>query len=329
MTPQAGRQSQMEVQTRRQARKRAPTARSGLTAAIIGGLRGPRGMCGAVLTALVFGIAAIGPFVTPYNPTQSISIPFATASGKFLLGTDVLGRDVLSRLLDGGWYILALALIGTVVGVGAGALLGVSAAYARNWLDGTIMRVVDVLLAFPGLVLALLLVSLAGGSFILLAIAISLSHAPQVARVIRSASLELVERDFVKAVELCKVGWWRVIRRELLPNLSAPLSVEFGLRFAYSVIFVSGLSYLGFGQAPPAPDWGVMISENQTGFSANWWSVLGPCALIAVLTVGVSLFTDAMARSALGMDVTQVVVKGGAKATDGQAMAVASEGQAG
>lgn len=269
----------------------------------------PTGACGVLLTLAIVLFAVIGPLLKPDSPTASLSVPFSSPSGASPLGTDVLGRDVLSRLLDGGWHILLLAVVATLVGVLAGAAIGMTAAYARGVWDGILMRLVDLLLAFPGLILALLLMSLAGPSFWLTVVAVSLSHAPQVARVTRSASLDLVERDFVKAAEMYRVPWWRIIRRELLPSLSAPLSVEFGLRFGYSVIFVSGLAYLGFGQAPPAADWGVMISENQTGFSSNAWAVLAPCIMIALLTVGVSMFTDAMAQAVLARGGDEILME--------------------
>ncbi len=250
----------------------------------------------------VIAVAAIGPFVAPYQPDALLGLPFGHASSTYLLGADTLGRDVLSRVLNGGWVLLLMAAAATVLGVGAGTVAGVSAAYLRGRWDGLIMRTVDVVLAFPQLVFALLLVSVFGPKLWLIVIAVGMSHAPQVARVVRSATLEISERDFVKAVELWGVKARHVMNREILPNIVSPLMVEVGLRLTYSVVIISGLAFLGFGQPPPAPNWGYMITENLEGSQGNIWTVLVPALLIALLTVGTNTFTDAIARVAIGVN---------------------------
>jgi peptide/nickel transport system permease protein len=222
----------------------------------------------------------------------------------------VLGRDVLSRLLDGGWQLLLIAAAATALGVVLGAIAGISAAYLRGAPDTLIMRVVDVILAFPQLVFALLLVSVIGPKLWLLVVAVGLSHAPQVARVIRSTALDVSERDFVKAVEILGTPRRRVMAKEILPNLVTPLMVETGLRMTYSIVIIAGLSFIGFGIQPPAPDWGLMINENRIGLSENPWAVVAPAALIALLTIGLNTFTDAVARVALGVDRAEQAVVG-------------------
>ena len=164
--------------------------------------RTPRGTIGLGLTLFVVLVAVIGPFVAPNAPDALVTLPYGKPSGQFLLGGDALGRDVLSRVLGGGWVLLIMAVGATVLGVAGGAAAGVSAAYLRGISDGIIMRAVDVILAFPQLVFALLLLSLLGPKLWLITIAVGVSHAPQVARVLRSATLDLSERDFVKAAEL-------------------------------------------------------------------------------------------------------------------------------
>src|SRR5919201_1718183 len=160
-------------------------------------------------------LAIIGPFIAPHSPTRSVVQTFGTpGSGNGLLGGDLLGRDVLSRVLAGGWLLLVVAAGATLLGVVLGVMLGVTAAYVGSWKDGLIMRVVDVLLAFPQLVFALLLVSVAGTHIWLLILAVGLSHAPQVARVVRAAALDVCERDFVKAVELYDTPALRVMTGE-------------------------------------------------------------------------------------------------------------------
>lgn len=262
----------------------------------------PRGRVGLALVVVVVGIAVVGPFVAPHSATASLGAPFAKPSGQALLGGDELGRDVLSRVLDGGWVLLVMALAATLLGVVLGGASGIAAAYLQGRWDGIIMRTVDVLLAFPQLVFALLLVSIIGPKLWLTVLAVGFSHAPQVARVMRSAALDVSERDFVKAVELLGVRRRKIMAKEILPNLISPLMVEGGLRMTYSIVIIAGLSFLGFGQAPPAPNWGIMINENRIGLVLNPWSVIVPAALIALLTIGINTFTDAIARVAIGID---------------------------
>ena len=265
-------------------------------------IRTGRGAVGLSLAGSVVLMAIIGPFVAPYSPDLSVTFPFAAPSAQYLFGSDQLGRDVLSRVLAGGWELLLMALAATAFGVLIGAAAGVSAAYLRGRVDGLIMRTVDVLLAFPQLVFALLLVSIIGPKIWLIIVAVGLTHAPAVARVIRSAALEITERDYVKSVELQGVRPARVMTNEILPNLVSPLMVESGLRFTYSIVLMAGLSFLGFGLPPPAPNWGYMIQENRIGLSLNVWAVAVPAILIALLTIGINTFTDAVARVAIGVE---------------------------
>jgi len=261
-----------------------------------------RGAVGLGLAISVIALAAIGPLIAPYSPTQFVGLPFARPSAHFWLGTDTLGRDVLSRALNGGWVLLIMAACATAFGVIVGGACGVSAAYLRGRVDAIIMRTVDVILAFPQLVFALLLVSIAGPQLWLIVVAVGFSHAPQVARVLRSATLDVSEREFVKAVEMQGVRPAHLMIKEIVPNLIAPLMVEAGLRLTYSIVIMAGLSFLEFGQSPPAPNWGLMINENRIGLASNPWAVVVPAMLIALLTIGTNTFTDAVAGVAIGVD---------------------------
>jgi peptide/nickel transport system permease protein len=263
-------------------------------------LRTGRGRIGAILVLFVVLVAGIGPIVAPYSPTALVSGPFMPPGSGYVLGTDTLGRDVLSRLLSGGWELLLMAAIATVLGVAVGALIGVLAAFEGGWIDSILMRTVDVLLAFPQIVFVLLLVSIIGPKVWLIVLAVAIAHAPQVARVIRSAALDVCERDFVKSVELIAIPRRKIIVGEILPNLISPLMVEFGLRLTYSIIIIAGLSFLGFGLQPPSPNWGAMINENRVGLVANPWAVIAPVLMLVILTVGMNTFTDAVARVSLG-----------------------------
>jgi len=266
-------------------------------------LRTPRGYIGLTVAGVVVLIAIVGPWLAPHNPTAIVTETFGTpGNGNGLLGGDVLGRDVLSRVLAGGRTLLGVAAAATLLGVALGVFLGVTAAYLGTWKDGLIMRVVDVFLAFPQLVFALLLVSVAGSHTWLVILAVGISHAPQVARVVRAAALDVCERDFVKAVELYDAPPFRVMAGEVLPNILSVVMVELGLRFTYSILIIAGMAFLGFGVQPPAPNWGLMINENRIGLVVNPWAVIVPAGLIAVLTVGLNTFTDAIARASLGVD---------------------------
>jgi peptide/nickel transport system permease protein len=262
-----------------------------------GALRAGRGRVGFALVVLVVLVAALGPTLAPHNPDAFVTSPFAHPSGSALLGGDELGRDVFSRLLAGGWVLLVMAAAATVVGIVVGAAGGISAAYLRGYSDSAIMRVVDIMLAFPQIVLALLFIAVFGPKLWLIVIVVGASQAPQTARVLRSAALDVSERDYVKAAEVIGVSRTRIIFSVIVPNLLSPLMVEIGLRLTYSMIIIAGMAYLGFGQAPPAPSWGIMVQENSVGLSINPWGVAAPAILIALLTIGVNLFTDSIAMA--------------------------------
>lgn len=269
---------------------------------LLAAVRTPRGAIGLGMAALVVLVAVIGPLVAPHPPAALVTLAFGKPSGQFWLGGDYLGRDVLSRVLAGGWVLLVMAACATALGIAGGALAGVSAAYLRGISDGIIMRAVDVILAFPQVVFALLLLSLLGPKLWLITLTVGVSHAPQTARVLRSATLDISERDFVKAAELQGMRPIKVMTKEILPNLISPLMVEAGLRLTYSIVIIAGLAFLGFGQPPPAANWGTMIYENRIGLASNPWAVIVPAALIALLTIGINTFTDAFARVTIGVD---------------------------
>ena len=286
----------------------APSVRAGRTgrhpwlSVLWTAARTPRGAVGLALASVIVLIAVAGPFVASKSPDALLTLPFAKPSGQFPLGGDFLGRDVLSRVLNGGWALLLMALAATAIGIATGAAAGMSAAYLHGAPDGIIMRTVDVILAFPQLVFALLLLSLLGPKLWLIVLAVGLSHAPAVARVIRSATLDIAERDYVKVVELQGMRPVRVMGKEILPNLISPLMVEAGLRLTYSIVIIAGLAFLGFGQPPPTANWGTMINENRIGLQLNPWAVIAPAVLIALLTIGTNTFTDAVARVTIGVD---------------------------
>jgi peptide/nickel transport system permease protein len=264
--------------------------------------RRPQTKVGAALVFFTVGLAILGPAFAPHSPTQFVGAPFTPAGGAAALGTDYLGRDVLSVVLNGGRSLLWMAFASTTIGVAGGVLLGMVAAYSRNLLDDLIMRLLDVLYAFPYIVLVLLFVSLLGSHTYLIVLLVAVGWLPGVARTTRGITLEVITREFVQAADIIGVPRRRILLREVLPNLSTPLLVEYALRLTWSVGVISALSFLGFGVQPPASDWGLMINQNRTGLAVNPWSVLAPIICIAVFAIGTNLIADGISRSVAGID---------------------------
>ena len=279
-----------------------PVKRRGSVSRIFrGALAARRGQVGLALTVLVVGLAFVGPFIPAGSATDFAGVPYSLpGNGNGVLGTDALGRDVLARLLQGGWSLLLLAAISTVLAVILGTTAGVVAAYRGKMAETLIMRTVDVMLAIPQLVFVLLIVSVIGAKTWLVVVGVTLCQAPQVARVMYASAQDICERDFVKAVALWGVPPRTVITRHIMPSLTTPLAVESGLRLSFSIILIAGLNFLGFGTQPPNPSWGVMVNENRLGLATNYWGVLAPAIVLAILAVGTNIFADALARVAFG-----------------------------
>jgi peptide/nickel transport system permease protein len=283
---------------RPKSRPRRMRRRSRLAAILRNAARSPKGSVGLALVGGVALIGFAGPAVAPHSPFAIVAAPFSRPSSGLLLGGDDLGRDVLSRVLAGGRVLLWMSLAATAAAVATGSALGIVSAYRGGWVETVVMRAVDVLLALPTIVLALLVVSVLGTKLWLVVAAVALGQAPPVARVIQAATLDITERDYIRYSEALGDPGRSIMMRDILPNLVSPLAVEFGLRLTWSAITLASLAFLGFGQQPPAANWGVMISENLIGLVSNPWSVLAPAAIIAMFCIGTNLYTDAVARSA-------------------------------
>jgi peptide/nickel transport system permease protein len=257
---------------------------------------------GVGIVALIVLIAIVGPFLAPHSSTAFVASPFARPSSRLPLGADYLGRDVLSRYLHGGYVLLMLASLATAFSIVLGTAVGLTAGYVRGFWDDLLMRGGDVLLCFPPLVFGLLLVSVIGPKLWLLVLAVGLSQAPFVARVMRGAALQLTGREFISYAESIGTTRIDVVRHELLPNVMAPLMVQVGLGLTYSTAIMASLEFLGFGRQPPAADWALMINENRSGLTIQPWAVLVPVLTIALLTIGMSLIADGIARASAGID---------------------------
>lgn len=247
----------------------------------------------AGVVALVCGVAFLGPLISGQSSTEFVGLPFETPTADHVLGTDVLGRDVLARVLDGGWRVLLLAGLSLVLLMILATAAGTIAAYFGGVLDTLLMRSLDVLMAFPLLVFALMVVSLTGTKSWILVSSVAVAQLPGSARVVRAAALAVVDLDFVRNAKAIGSSTASILWHEVLPNLRTPLSVEFGLRFTYSIMLLASLDFIGFGQEPPTPTWGSMVNENRVGLEANPWTVVAPVALIALLTVGLNALVEA------------------------------------
>jgi peptide/nickel transport system permease protein len=260
-------------------------------------LRTPSGAVGFGILVLVLLLAVVGPYAAPHSSTAPIGAPFSGPSGNALLGTDFLGRDVLSRVLDGGRSVIALAAAATGLAYLLGLAIGLVAGYSRSIADPLLMRTVDVMLAFPPLLFLLVLIAGAGSSVGALVLGVALIQAPGVSRIVRTATLEVSVRGYVEAAVARGERAAAVVGREVLPNILAPVLVDAGLRFTFSILIIASINFLGLGLQPPSSDWARMIGENREYISLNALAVVAPAALIAILTIGVNLTGDAIART--------------------------------
>ena len=251
---------------------------------------------GLAMAVIVVAVGIFGRYVAPYAPDEMFGVPFSGPSRDHWLGLDFAGRDVLSRFLWGGQTAIVVALTGTVLGFLLGSCLGLVSAYRRGWVDELIGRTTDLALAFPALILSLLLLAAFGTSIGLVVFAITITTAPSVARIARAATLEVVDLPYVESARARGERASYVMAVEILPSVKNPLLVDFGLRLTTAILLVAALSFVGLGLQPPAADWGLMIGENRIGLNVQPWPVLVPAAAIAALTIGVNLVIDGVGR---------------------------------
>ena len=257
-------------------------------------MRQKRFVFGFGVTLLIIAFVIIAPFLAPYGENETAGPPYSKDG---LFGTDYLGQDVLSRVMYGGFNVLLISLLATLLGMVLGVLIGIVAAYSGGWWDEIIMRLNDVLLAFPQILLALVvLTALENPAAWVIVVLIGVSHAPRVARVSRGVALGIVSRDFVVAAEALGEKRSRVIVAEVLPNMIGPLLAEAGLRLTYSIGVVAALGFLGFAADPGAANWGQMMNENRLGLATQPWSVLAPVLMIAIFTIATNLMADGLAQ---------------------------------
>ena len=255
-----------------------------------------------MLVILFYAVISIfAPFIAPYGETELLGRAYEVWSDKFLLGTDNLGRDMLSRLIYGARNTIGLALTITLIAFVLGSLTGMIAAALGGWVDQVLSRIVDVLMSIPSLIFALLILSIFGTAMPYLIGTIAILDATRVFRLARATAMNVAVMDYVEVARLRgeKLGW--VIRKEILPNITAPLLAEFGLRFCFVFLFISALSFLGLGIQPPTADWGSMVRDNATLIAFDDITPLLPAGAIALLTVAMNFVVDWMLHKSSGL----------------------------
>jgi ABC-type dipeptide/oligopeptide/nickel transport system permease subunit len=253
------------------------------------------GVWGVLLAIVVVG-AIIGPLLAAHPPDESLTAPFMPRDGEFPLGADVIGRDVLSRVLYGGRSVLLMATIANLLCYFVAVPLGLLSGYLGGRTDSVIMRILDVVLAFPPVLLLLVLASTRGTGASTVVPAVALAQAPMVARLVRSAAIEASLHGYVEAERTRGESTASILRRDILPAVAGPLAADVGVRTVLSILFIASANFLGIGLQPPASDWGLMIAENRSGLEANPLAVIVPVGCIAVLTICISLIADRIAR---------------------------------
>lgn len=266
---------------------------------------------GLVLIAMNLLAVMLAPVLAPYGETDTVggvwdpgiwSAETPDISPPAILGTDHLGRDLLSRLIYGARNTILLAIVITALSFTIGGLLGFLAAVLKGWVDQILSRVVDVLMAFPTLILALVVLSAMGTSTGVLIGAVALIDATQVFRVSRALARDIVVMEYFEAARLRGERLWWLMTQEILPNALPPLVAEFGLRFCFVFLFISALSFLGLGIQPPTADWGSMVRENAAAISFGILIPLFPAFAIALLTVGINLVVDWFLQKSAGLE---------------------------
>ena len=246
-----------------------------------------------LLAILFYAFVAIfGPFLTPYGESEVVGAEYEEWGVNFIMGTDNLGRDMLTRLVYGARNTIGIAFLTTVLTFMLGSITGFIASTLGGWIDQLLSRIVDILMAVPSLIFALLILTITGTSIPALIIVIAVLDSTRVFRLARAVSMNVVVMDYVEVARLRGEGLWWIMNREVLPNAAAPLVAEFGLRFCFVFLFISALSFLGLGIQPPLADWGSMVRDNATLITFGIATPLLPAAAVAVLTVAVNFVVD-------------------------------------
>ncbi|MFN8637262.1 MAG: ABC transporter permease [Chloroflexota bacterium] len=271
-------------------RPRAPAAKR--TARFVA--RNPIGALGAVIVVLVVLTAIFADVLAPFDPTSQLAQPLQPPGGAYRLGSDELGRDVLSRVIHGARVSLYVGIVSVAIALVSGSILGLLAGYYGGKIDMTIMRVMDVLFGLPAIVLAIAITSVLGPSLNSVLVAIGIVYAPQFSRVARAPTLSLRERDFVTAARAVGAGDIWIVARHILPNMTAPIVVQATVAFSTAILTEATLSYLGLGTQPPTPSWGTMLNAGKQVLLLAPWTSIFPGLAIALTVLGFNLLGDGL-----------------------------------
>ncbi|WIB75859.1 ABC transporter permease [Curtobacterium sp. MCPF17_002] len=257
---------------------------------------------GLGLIALHLVLAVLAPVIAGHDPVATNATDvLAGPTWTHWLGTDQYGRDILSRTLNGGRYALLVTFLATTIAVAVGTVLGCITAYADNWFDEVVMRVVDALLSVPSILALLVVVTVFDAGLWVIVLAVTIVYAPAVTRVFRGAARSVITQDYVTAARARGERGLSIVFREILPNVLDVVLVEYAMRASWIVLLVASLSFLGFGANPPTPDWGLMVQENRTALTVVPLGTLAPIVALATLVVGLNLAADGLSKS-LGVD---------------------------
>lgn len=260
-------------------------------------VRRPSALVGLAILGFWVLTAILWPIMVPYGPTDfHLLTKFSPPSWEHWLGADNFGRDVLSRVLAGSRTVLLVSTSATVIGVMIGTGLGLIAAFYGGWIEELLMRFMDILMAFPLIVIALLVIAVLGPSQVNVILVVALTFAPYNARIIRAAALDQRSKDFVSAARLRGDSGPYIMVMEILPNISGTIIVELTVRLALAIFTIATLSFLGLGIQPPTPDWGLMISEGRQYYRIAPWIVLFPSLAIASLVIAINLVAEGLNR---------------------------------
>ncbi|MEM9708842.1 MAG: ABC transporter permease [Pseudomonadota bacterium] len=255
-----------------------------------------------IFVILVYIIAAVfAPIIAPFGEAEVVGSAFQPPDENMILGGDQLGRDLFSRLIYGARNTVGVAVVTTAIAFVLGTTAGLVAASMGGWVDQLLGRIVDILLAIPQLIFALLLLTILGAGIVNLTLVIAVLYSPLIFRLTRAVAGNIVVMDYIEAARLRGESTWYLISREVLPNITAPLAAEFGLRFCFVFLAISALSFLGLGIQPPTADWGSMVRETATLISFGLFTPLVPAAAIALLTVAVNFVVDWMLYISSGL----------------------------
>ena len=249
-------------------------------------------LLGMLVTALFFLAAIFAPFIAPYGMSEIVGGVWEPASSEFWLGTDNLGRDLLTRMIYGGQTTIYIATMATALSFTLGAILGFTAAVYGGWIDQALSRGNDLVMAIPSLIFALVVLSVMPVTLPVLIVVMGLLDSTRVFRLSRAVAVDINVMDYVEAARLRGEGQAWVIFREILPNALSPLVAELGLRFIFAILFISTLSFLGLGIQPPQADWGAIVKENREGIVYGIPAALIPAVAIVTLSISVNLVAD-------------------------------------